>query len=386
MDVNEQEKLGRRSLTVGSAALLATDVGAVPADSASATWGARAGPPPEVTRARTDCPIGTRSAFVPSTRAANSSSGGRHIRTSTPSSTRCAARATIGSTSPRDPNDCSRHHVFRLDRAREIGSHPAYEPLGRPGKPFPSDADIPTMWRVDAEKADQLYAAALNRRRAEIGLPPVTNVRDHIMTRHPWLATDPFLDPRKRTPGIDPVQTGAWFRPDRRPLPPALMAFLDGGTPPVYVGFGSRPMHAAPEVAPAVLNELRARGRRVVVHRGWAGLAPVDEQDTGFVVDDVNHQALFPRVGAVVHHGGAGTTTVAARAGTPQLVVPQLADQPYWGARVAELGIGATATTVASLPAALSSTLRVRPALEQPRSPDPSAPTAPVWPPACSWP
>ena len=248
-------------------------------------------------------------------------------------------------------------YVCALLQSRVLPS-PDYEPLGRPGKPFPSDADIPTMWRVDAEKADQLYAAALNRRRAEIGLPPITNVRDHIMTRHPWLATDPFLDPRKRTPGIDPVQTGAWFRPDRRPLPPALMAFLDGGTPPVYVGFGSMPMHAAPEVAPAVLNELRARGRRVVVHRGWAGLAPVDEQDTGFVVDDVNHQALFPRVGAVVHHGGAGTTTVAARAGTPQLVVPQLADQPYWGARVAELGIGATATTVASLPAALSSTLR----------------------------
>ena len=107
-----------------------------------------------------------------------------------------------------------------------------------------------------------------------------------------------------------------------------------------------------------MLHELRARGRRVVVHRGWAALAPIDDQEDGFVVDDVNHQALFPRVAAVVHHGGAGTTTAAARAGTPQVVVPQLADQPYWGARVAELGIGATASTVASLSEALEITLR----------------------------
>ena len=248
-------------------------------------------------------------------------------------------------------------YVCALLQSRTLPS-PDHEPLGRPGKPFPPGADISAMWRVDAEKADDLYAAPLNRRRAEIGLPPVTNVRDHVITDHPWLATDPFLDPTKRTPGFDVLQTGAWFRPDRRPLPEDLMAFVDGGTPPVYVGFGSMPMHAAADVAPATVGELRARGRRLVIQRGWAGLAPLDGPDDLFVVDDVNHQALFPRVAAVVHHGGAGTTTAAARAGTPQLVVPQMADQPYWGARVAELGIGATVSPGASLSDALDVTLR----------------------------
>jgi vancomycin aglycone glucosyltransferase len=233
-----------------------------------------------------------------------------------------------------------------------------YEPLGRPGKPFPPGADLPTMWRVDAEKADDLYAAPLNRRRTEIGLPPVTNVRDHVVTERPWLATDPVLDPSSRTPGIEPFQMGAWFRPDRRPLSDDLIAFLDDGPPAVYVGFGSMSMHASPDVAPAVLKELRERGRRVVLHRGWAGLVPEAHQEACFALDDVNHQVLFPRVAAVVHHGGAGTTTAAARAGTPQLVVPQLADQPYWGARVTALGIGATASIAAELPAALSRTLR----------------------------
>jgi vancomycin aglycone glucosyltransferase len=62
-------------------------------------------------------------------------------------------------------------------------------------------------------------------------------------------------------------------------------------------------------------------------------------------------------VGAVVHHGGAGTTTTAARAGVPQVVVPQMADQPYRAGRVADLGIGTAhdgpAPTIESLSAAL---------------------------------
>ncbi|HTI26463.1 MAG TPA: nucleotide disphospho-sugar-binding domain-containing protein, partial [Kutzneria sp.] len=77
--------------------------------------------------------------------------------------------------------------------------------------------------------------------------------------------------------------------------------------------------------------------RRVILARGWADL---DVEDC-FVIGDVNQQALFPRVAAVVHHGGAGTTHTAARAGAPQVVVPQIGDQPQFAARVAELGIGA---------------------------------------------
>jgi vancomycin aglycone glucosyltransferase len=70
---------------------------------------------------------------------------------------------------------------------------------------------------------------------------------------------------------------------------------------------------------------------------------------------------LFTRVAAVVHHGGAGTTTTAARAGVPQVVVPQIADQPYWASRVAALGIGAAhdgpTPSVQSLSAALQMAL-----------------------------
>ncbi|MGN6677730.1 MAG: glycosyltransferase, partial [Streptosporangiaceae bacterium] len=149
------------------------------------------------------------------------------------------------------------------------------------------------------------------------------------------------------------------FVPDERPLPAELEAFLDAGPPPVYVGFGS--MRAPEDIARVAIEAIRAQGRRALVARGWAGLAPIDNRGDCFAVGEVNQQALFGRVAAVVHHGGAGTTSTAARAGAPQVVVPQWADQPYFAGRVAELGIGAAhgvqAPTIESLSAALSKAL-----------------------------
>ncbi|MFI1066006.1 MULTISPECIES: glycosyltransferase [Streptomyces] len=108
----------------------------------------------------------------------------------------------------------------------------------------------------------------------------------------------------------------------------------------------------------------RAHGRRVLLARGWAGLAPIDDADDCFLVGEVNQQALFARVATVVHHGGAGTTTTATRSGTPQVVVPMIGDQPWWATRVAELGIGVAhegaTPTVDSLSAALTTALSPR--------------------------
>jgi vancomycin aglycone glucosyltransferase len=239
---------------------------------------------------------------------------------------------------------------------------PDHRPLPRPGPPFPPGVtDNRVLWDLDAQKVDALYREPLNTRRAAAGLAPVDHVRDHTLTRRPWLATDPTLAPARETPGFDVVQTGAWVLPDDRPLPAELVAFLDAGTPPVYVGFGSMPMHASQDAAHLAIDAARAHGRRVVVARGWADLGPLDDADDCVAVGEVNHQALFRRVAAVVHHGGAGTTTTAARAGAPQVVVPQIVDQPYWAGRVADLGIGAAhdgpTPTVESLTAALDTAL-----------------------------
>jgi vancomycin aglycone glucosyltransferase len=237
---------------------------------------------------------------------------------------------------------------------------PHHSPLPRPGRPFPpGETDNRVLWDVDAERVQALYGAPLNTHRAAIGLPPVDNVRDHVFTDRPWLAADPTLSPWPGSPDLDVVQTGAWILPDERPLPADLVAFLEDGTPPVYVSFGS--VRAPEDAARVAIEAIRAQGRRTVVAGGWADLALIDDRDDCFVVGEVNHQALFGRMAAVVHHGGAGTTTTATRAGAPQVVVPQIADQPYWAGRVAELGIGAAhdgpTPTTESLSAALGTAL-----------------------------
>ncbi|MFI2367634.1 glycosyltransferase [Streptomyces sp. NPDC018833] len=252
-------------------------------------------------------------------------------------------------------------YVYACYHPFELPS-PHYPPSPRPGPPFPSDVtDNRVLWDLDAQRVNALYGAALNSHRASIGLPPVDNVRDHVFTDQPWLAADPTLGPWQELTDLDLVQTGAWILPDERPLPAELAAFLDAGTPPVYVGFGSMPMRASTDVAQVAIEAIRAQGHRAVVGRGWADLALIDDRDDCFVVGEVNQQQLFGRVAAVVHHGGAGTTTTAARAGVPQVVVPQFVDQPYWAGRVAELGIGAAhdgpTPTVESLSAALRTAL-----------------------------
>jgi len=240
---------------------------------------------------------------------------------------------------------------------------PHHAPPPRPGWPEPEAADNPALWESDARHVDAQFGEALARHRAALGLPPVDNVRDHILTTTPWLAADPVLGPWQKTPGLDVVQTGAWTLPDDRPLPADLEKFLDAGDPPVYVGFGS--MSPAEGIGGAAVEAIRAQGHRVLVSRGWADLDLLDEGDDCFAVGEANHQNLFPRVAAVVHHGGAGTTLTAARAGVPQVVVPlQLSDNPYWADQVAALDLGAAldarTTTAASLGVALKAALSPR--------------------------
>jgi vancomycin aglycone glucosyltransferase len=239
---------------------------------------------------------------------------------------------------------------------------PHHPPIPWPGRPLPSDVtDNRVLWDRNAQDAQAVFGEAINTHRASIDLPPLDNVRDHVFTDHPWLATDPILAPWQQPADLDVMQTGAWILPDERPLPAELVAFLDAGPPPVYVGFGSTPMCDPEDVARVAIEAIRAQGRRAVVSRGWADLTLIDDQDDSFVVGEVNHQALFRRAAVVVHHGGAGTTTTATWAGAPQVVVAQGADQPYFASRVADLGIGAAhdgpTPTVESLSAALKTAL-----------------------------
>ncbi|AUX19710.1 glycosyl transferase [Sorangium cellulosum] len=233
---------------------------------------------------------------------------------------------------------------------------PDHAPGGEPG----GDAESNLRgWQDESRRWNERILERLDDNRRRLGLGPLSDALGHVLGEAPWLAADPVLGPPPATPGLRVTQTGAWILPDPTPLAPALEAFLSAGAPPVYVGFGSMP--ADPQTGRVVVEAVRAAGRRVVLSQGWAELALVDDAPDCIAIGDVNQQALFPRVAAVVHHGGAGTTVVAARAGAPQVIVPMFADQPYWASRVRALGIGASvprrALSAESLRAALGDAL-----------------------------
>jgi len=136
--------------------------------------------------------------------------------------------------------------------------------------------------------------------------------------------------------------TGYWFldEEDNWPPPADLTAFLEAGDAPVYVGFGSMAGRNPERMAHIVVEALQKANARGIIATGWGGLDAVNLPDTIFKIEKAPHSWLFPRVSAVVHHGGAGTTAAGLRAGCPSVICPFIVDQPLWGARVHALGVG----------------------------------------------
>jgi vancomycin aglycone glucosyltransferase len=121
---------------------------------------------------------------------------------------------------------------------------------------------------------------------------------------------------------MEVVQTGAWMISEETKLPEEVEEFLADGEPPVYLGFGS--MRASDQTGRVLIEAARALGLRSILSQGWAGLMPSDPKDADdcLSIGDLNHAKLFPRVAAIIHHGGTGTMQTAARAGTAQVIIP----------------------------------------------------------------
>jgi vancomycin aglycone glucosyltransferase len=213
------------------------------------------------------------------------------------------------------------------------------------------------LWKLDERSWNHFFLEAVNEQRGTLGLPAVNLVPRYVSTDRPWLAADPVLGPAAAYPSdLHVTQTGAWLLQDSSPLPDAVEAFLAAGSPPVYFGFGS--MVASGKAGSMLLETARALGRRAIVLQGWGELGADGGSDC-ISVSDINHELLFGRVAAIVHHGGAGTTVSAARSGKPQVIVPHNYDQYYWSRRVAKLGIGVSGPQARELTAgALTKALR----------------------------
>jgi len=136
--------------------------------------------------------------------------------------------------------------------------------------------------------------------------------------------------------------TGYWFLDEGQSWqpPPRLLEFLDDGSPPIFVGFGSMVGRNPAKTARVTLDALAQSGQRGLIVTGWGGLSIPDPPQNAYVTEFIPYDWLLPRVAAVVHHGGAGTTAAGLRAGKPAVICPFVADQPFWGRRVADLGVG----------------------------------------------
>jgi vancomycin aglycone glucosyltransferase len=196
------------------------------------------------------------------------------------------------------------------------------------------------LWWLTRRFAQVAMGGQVNRRRSELGLPPVRNLFNHLLSQHPILAVDDLLSPAPRDtlPAVDHMRC---FHPhDLEPLPAKLESFLDSGPAPIYLGFGSMTDPNPALTTDCMLDALDALGHRAVISKGWAGLGERSLPDGVIAIGPVSHASLFGRCRAIVHHGGSGTTHTAARSGVPQVLVPHVLDQFYFERRVQALGIG----------------------------------------------
>lgn len=275
--------------------------------------------------------------------------------------------------------DAVREAEYVIQSATGMGVMEAAEARGTPGAfaylfPFAPTRAWPMFWLPFRASPGGLYnllthhlmthllwqvgGAMANAWRRKLGLKPWRSAHESLAwarkLRLPFLyGYSPSLLPKPAD--WDDLQqvTGYWFLdpPPGWRAPADLQRFLDGGPPPVYIGFGSMNAEDPERHTRLALRALELSGQRGLLLTGWGGLARSASSDNVHVVENAPHEWLFPRVAAVVHHGGAGTTAAALRAGVPGVLTPFGGDQIAWADIVARAGAGPRAVGIRRLTA-----------------------------------
>lgn len=188
------------------------------------------------------------------------------------------------------------------------------------------------------------FRRAVNRwRREALGLAvrPFLGDFDQIAQLPTLLGFSEAIVPRPPDWGANVHYTGYWRPEEPEWTPPKpLVDFLAAGSAPIFVGFGSMPVRDPQQVTQVVLAALQQTGQRAVLQAGWAGIGQIELPDNVYLLDYAPYSWLFPKMAAVIHHGGSGTTGFGFWAGVPTILTPFLFDQFFWGRRIEALGIG----------------------------------------------
>ena len=119
-----------------------------------------------------------------------------------------------------------------------------------------------------------------------------------------------------------------------------VLAWIAQGTPPIYFGMGSTPISPPAEIVGRIIAACAELNERLLICAGPNDLSGFDHHDHVKIVGAIGHAAVLPKCRAAVHHGGAGTTAAAMRAGVPSLILWLWLDQPMWAAGIQQLGSG----------------------------------------------
>lgn len=196
------------------------------------------------------------------------------------------------------------------------------------------------MWKSANAVVDRVINTTVAESLRAAGLPKVRNFfskpADRVIVTLPgalFRRPDAEIDPRFRFTGYC-----RWQAPEDAELERELVEFLRGETVPVLT-FGSMVYEHAGAFMERFVRHWPA-DRKIIVQRGWAQFPKIGDESHIRVVGKVSHDQLFRHASAIIHHGGAGTTASALHAGKPQIIVPHIGDQTFFGQEMERLGVG----------------------------------------------
>lgn len=236
--------------------------------------------------------------------------------------------------------------IYPLNRTTEYPSIDT-SPSLRLGKAFNW-----LTYLVGEQMIQHAFRKVFREWREMLDLPPlpITGFYDHLYRQNiPQIyGYSPMVVPKPRDWLENFTVSGYWFldQMDQSQQANGLSEFIDKGPTPVYIGFGSVVGNQTAHLTKIVLDAIKFSGQRAIIAKGWGGieigLGNQQMDKKIFMIDHVPHEWLFPKMSAIIHHGGAGTTAAALRAGVPSIIVPFSGDQPFWGERVRALGASPT--------------------------------------------
>ncbi len=199
-------------------------------------------------------------------------------------------------------------------------------------------------WRLgDYVGRKKLFSLA-NEIRNNEDLPPLKSLQKelYISKDLTLIASSPSLSIRQQDWG-DNIQICGELNfksADQKPsLPNELKAFLNSGSAPIYMTFGSIAPYQAQETIMLMLKAVKASGCRAIIQADWDNINTGSTAESIYQCRSLPHADIFPHCAVVVHHGGAGTTHTALRAGCPSVVVEHAFDQTFWGNELERIGV-----------------------------------------------